>query len=146
MQDTEVVTATIRPAVRSDVGEVLEFWARAAENEARPTDSAADVERLIDRDPEALVLATLGSEIVGTIIVGWDGWRCHVYRLAVDPERRQHGIGTALLAHAEEQFREAGGKRVDAMVLDVNELGQSIWSGRGYAPQPEWSRWIKPLL
>ena len=29
------------------------------------------------------------------------------------------------------------------MVLDDNDLGQSIWAARGYHRQSEWSRWVK---
>jgi len=30
-------------------------------------------------------------------------------------------------------------------VLDDNIAAHKIWSAAGYAPQPEWSRWVKPL-
>ena len=79
------------------------------------------------------------------MIAGWDGWRCHLYRLAVLPSRRRSGIGQALIAAAEERFRILGGSRVDAMVLDDNEQAHRIWRACGYRPQDEWSRWIKPL-
>ena len=42
-------------------------------------------------------LAADGEHIVGSVIAGWDGWRCHLYRLAVAPARRREGIGRALL-------------------------------------------------
>jgi ribosomal protein S18 acetylase RimI-like enzyme len=135
----------LRAARPGDTEAVLSLWAVAGENAARPTDSAADVERLIARDAEALVLATDGDELVGSVMVGWDGWRCHLYRLAVHPGHRRRGVGRLLLEHAERRFTEVGGKRVDAMVLDDNELGRSIWEAAGYARQDEWSRWVKPL-
>ncbi|KQX74126.1 GNAT family N-acetyltransferase [Aeromicrobium sp. Root472D3] len=139
---TEIV---VRPATVADVGAVLALWTVGAENADRPSDSAADVERLLARDPEALVLATDGEDVVGSVIVGWDGWRCHLYRLAVHPSHRRRGIGRTLLEHAEQRFAAVGGKRADAMVLDGNDLGASIWTDAGYSRQPEWSRWVKPL-
>jgi ribosomal protein S18 acetylase RimI-like enzyme len=135
----------LRAARPGDTEAVLSLWAVAGENAARPTDSAADVERLIARDAEALVLATDGDELVGSVMVGWDGWRCHLYRLAVHPGHRRRGVGRLLLEHAERRFTEVGGKRADAMVLDENELGRSIWEAAGYVRQDEWSRWVKPL-
>ena len=79
-------------------------------------------------------------------MVGWDGWRCHLYRLAVRPDYRRRGIGTALLKRAEERFVALGGARADAMVLDGNDSAHQAWSQAGYAPQAEWSRWVKSLL
>jgi ribosomal protein S18 acetylase RimI-like enzyme len=78
-------------------------------------------------------------------VIGWDGWRCHLYRLAVDPGRRRQGIGALLLAEAERQARAYGAIRLDAMVLDGNVLGEAAWRRAGYARQAEWSRWVKPL-
>ena len=135
----------IRPATVDDLGAVLDFWAEAAENENRPADTHAALAALHLRDPDALLLAIDGSEIVGTVIAGWDGWRCHLYRLAVAPQRRQQGIGRGLIDAAEERFRALGGTRADAMVLDDNTGAHGAWSAAGYRRQADWSRWVKPL-
>jgi ribosomal protein S18 acetylase RimI-like enzyme len=135
----------LRLAVAGDLTAVLTFWQAAAENADRPADTAEAVAALIARDPQALILATTGGEIVGTVIAGWDGWRCHIYRLAVAPSRRRQGIGQALLAAAENRFRAFGAIRVDAMVLNDNEPAHGVWSANGYQAQASWSRWIKPL-
>ncbi|QIS22926.1 GNAT family N-acetyltransferase [Nocardia terpenica] len=139
-----------RTAVSGETRSVLDFWSTAAEDAHRPSDSTGAIEALIQRDPDALILAldedTAGDpELVGTVIAGWDGWRCHIYRLAVAPDRRRSGIGRSLIQAAEQRFIRLGGTRADAMVLDENDLGHSAWKANGYAPQPEWSRWVKPL-
>jgi len=135
----------LRSAEAHDVPAVLAFWRGAADDAHRPVDTAAGLATLHLRDPHALILAVDGNDIVGTIIAGWDGWRCHIYRLAVAPARRRAGIGRMLLAAAEERFRILGGGRVDAMVLDDNERAHGLWRASGYRRQAEWSRWIKPL-
>jgi len=43
---------------------------------------------------------------------------------------------------AEERLRALGARRIDAMVLDRNELGQRLWSARDHRRQDEWSRWV----
>ncbi|MFD7445289.1 GNAT family N-acetyltransferase [Streptomyces sp. NPDC059909] len=134
----------IRAATTADLDAVLAFWKVAAEGTSI-SDDRAGVERLVARDPEALILAERDGELAGTVIAGFDGWRCHLYRLAVHPEHRRRGVGGALLAAAEDRFVRLGGRRGDAMVLDRNETAHHAWRSAGYAPQPEWSRWVKPF-
>ncbi|GAA3347534.1 GNAT family N-acetyltransferase [Amorphoplanes nipponensis] len=135
----------LRAADARELGAVLAFWATAAENASRPPDTPAALAALHLRDPDALIVAVDRGRIVGTIIAGWDGWRCHLYRLAVHPERRRAGIGRALIDAAESRIRALGGTRIDAMVLDDNPRAHAIWAARGYRRQDDWSRWIKPL-
>ncbi|MEU1665474.1 GNAT family N-acetyltransferase [Streptomyces sparsogenes] len=134
----------IRAAVPEDLDAVLAFWKDAAEGTSI-SDDRDGVARLLDRDPESLLLAERGGELAGTVIAGFDGWRCHLYRLAVHPDHRRQGVASALLRAAEERFTALGGRRGDAMVLDDNTLAHHAWRAAGYAPQPEWSRWVKPL-
>ncbi|MEV4410698.1 GNAT family N-acetyltransferase [Catellatospora sp. NPDC049609] len=138
------MAVTLRTAEHADVEQLLAFWKRAAENTDRH-DTAVAVTALLARDPEALLLAVDGDEIVGSLIAGWDGWRCHLYRFAVDPDRRRQGIGRMLLDAAERRFAAFGGQRAGAMVLDDNDLAHAAWSAAGYERQPQWSRWVKPL-
>ncbi|MBJ6637733.1 GNAT family N-acetyltransferase [Streptomyces sp. DHE7-1] len=134
----------LRPALPADLDAVLAFWRTAAEGTSI-SDDRDGVERLVARDPEALILAELAGELVGTVIAGFDGWRCHLYRLAVSPGRRRQGIGSALLAAAEERFAALGGRRADAMVLVRNESAHHAWRASGYGPEERWRRWVKPL-
>jgi ribosomal protein S18 acetylase RimI-like enzyme len=135
----------LRAARSGEVAAVLAFWQVAAEDSHRPVDTPGAVAALRLRDPEALILAVDGDEIVGTVVAGWDGWRCHLYRLAVRPSRRREGIGQALIAAAEARFRALGGTRADAMVLEENKTAHAIWRRAGYHRQHEWARWVKPL-
>ncbi|MFD3512983.1 GNAT family N-acetyltransferase [Streptomyces sp. NPDC058657] len=134
----------LRAATATDLDAVLAFWKTAAEGTSI-SDDREGVERLVARDPDALILAERDGELVGTVIAGFDGWRCSLYRLAVHPEHRRRGISGALLAAAEERFVRLGGRRGDAMVLDGNALAHPAWRAAGYAPEPQWSRWVKPL-
>jgi ribosomal protein S18 acetylase RimI-like enzyme len=129
----------------SDVDEVLALWRVAAENDARPNDDASKVRAVIARDHDSLDLAVADERIVGTLISGWDGWRAHLYRLAVHPSVRRQGIAHDLLLRAERRLIDLGAGRIDAMVLDGNDLGKKLWAAEGYAEQPEWRRWVRPI-
>ncbi|KIQ65569.1 GCN5 family acetyltransferase [Kitasatospora griseola] len=134
----------LRAARPADIDAVLAFWAEAAEGTSI-SDDRAGVARLLESDPRALILAEHDGAILGTVIAGWDGWRCHLYRLAVHPSARRRGIGGALLAAAHTRFEELGGRRSDAMVLEHNELGRSAWRAAGYGREEQWRRWTRPL-
>lgn len=135
----------LRSGVVDDVDAVMALWAVAAENDGRPSDRREMVAALVARDPDALLLAEVDGAIVGSLIAGWDGWRFHLYRLAVHPDHRRRGIGAALLDAAHARFTALGATRVDAMVLDANDLGAAIWRASGYERQDDWRRWVKPL-
>ena len=134
--------ATAEP---QEITEILEFWIINAENGSRPTDTADAVKALVEKDPEALILAVDNDEIVGTVIAGWNGWRSGLYRLAVREDMRGQGIGRLLVERALERFRSLGVSRVDAMVLDENETAHSAWASYGFTRQNNWSRWVKNL-
>jgi ribosomal protein S18 acetylase RimI-like enzyme len=139
------VRFVLRSASAADVDGLLAMWAEAAENNSRPPDTRAAVTALLDRDPDAVILAEHDGDLIGSIIAGWDGWRCHLYRLAVRPAWRKQGVGSALLSTAENRFKVLGAARIDAMVLDSNDLGQYLWRASGYRKQDDWRRWVKPL-
>ncbi len=137
--------AVVRVATADDVDAVLGFWRLAAEDSDRPVDRREVVEGLVTRDPHAMLLVVGREGILGCLVMDWDGWRAHLYRLAVHPDYRRRGIGRWLLAVAEQWLRAAGAIRIDAMVLDANRSAHALWSAAGYSPQDNWSRWVKPL-
>ncbi|WP_299053656.1 GNAT family N-acetyltransferase [uncultured Nocardioides sp.] len=135
----------VRHGVAGDVDALLSFWAAAGENDGRPPDTAEAVDRLIAHDPEAVLVGEFGGVLAATLVVGWDGWRANLYRLAVDSTHRGRGLARQMLRHAEERVVELGVDRLCAMVLDENHAGAAFWSAAGYAPRQDWRRWVKTL-
>jgi ribosomal protein S18 acetylase RimI-like enzyme len=137
------VGLSLRYGLPADIDAVLSLWQVAAENGDRPVDTASSLRALLTRDPECLLVADDSGRLVGTIIAGWDGWRAHLYRLAVAPERRRSGLASLLLDAAERRLHERGATRIDAMVIASNDAGHAFWTARGYAAQDNWNRWVK---
>jgi ribosomal protein S18 acetylase RimI-like enzyme len=136
--------SSLRTGRPSDIEAVFELW-RRAEASPSPTETAADLRGLLARDPEALILAESGGEIVGSLIVGWDGWRAAFYRLAVDPAHRRHGLATDLVRAGEERFRALGARRLGAIAESHKPAAMAFWASAGYELQTSRSRFVKNL-
>jgi ribosomal protein S18 acetylase RimI-like enzyme len=141
---TDLPAPLLRAGRSDDVAAVLDLWRRA---EASPstTESAADVHGLLDRDPEALLVAESGGEVVGSLIAGWDGWRGTFYRLAVDPTHRRRGLATALVGAGEERLRTLGAHRLNAIIETEESDAMAFWAAAGYELQTARSRFVKNL-
>jgi ribosomal protein S18 acetylase RimI-like enzyme len=128
----------------ADIEAALALWRRA---EAGPstTESADDLRWLLERDPDALLLADAEGEVVGSLIVGWDGWRGTFYRLAVDPAWRRRGLATRMVRSGEERLRSHGAKRLNAIVESEEADAMAFWASAGYELQSARSRFVKNL-
>jgi ribosomal protein S18 acetylase RimI-like enzyme len=135
--------ARLRIATAADVDAVVDLWQQFG-GPTRSPPRAAPTTRLLARDPDALILAVDDERIVGSVIVGWDGWRCHLYRLVVRPEARRAGIADALVAAARDRARDLGASRVDAMVHDDNDGAVAFWRAAGFELQDDDRRWSAP--
>ena len=89
------MTEAVRPCAPGEVQQVLDLWAAARSAHATTHDDTTVVERLLAADPEALLVVERDGRVVGVVIATWDGWRGHLYRLAVVPEERAEGLWAA---------------------------------------------------
>jgi ribosomal protein S18 acetylase RimI-like enzyme len=58
-------------------------------------------------------------------------------RLYVDSNRRNRGVGTRLLDRTCETLAIEGCSRIEAMVLEENELGNAFYRECGFSPERE---------
>jgi ribosomal protein S18 acetylase RimI-like enzyme len=135
---------TVRSALVGDVPDVLALWERAA-GPTRHAGGRSEAERLLERDPGALLVAESDGRIVGTLVVGWDGWRCHLYRLAVEETARRSGTASALVAESRRRARLLGAVQIDAMVHRQNVGAAAFWESAGFSPDTDDARWTFPL-
>ncbi|QAU11668.1 GNAT family N-acetyltransferase [Halorubrum sp. BOL3-1] len=146
----------VEPATADDVDAVTDMWValaagqreygatlRAEANRATVREwvgqSAVTGDLLVARDSEAPGNAGGGTELVG--FVGFslergdyerDAVRGTVSNLFVAPERRDEGIGGALLDAAERALREQGADRVALEALADNDRARAFYAAHGY--------------
>lgn len=133
---------TIRSARSDEVDLVLELW-KTGQPVPSSTDDPEGVRALLHRDPIALFVAETDGRLVGTLIVGWDGWRGGLYRLVVLPEVRRMGVGTRLVRAGEERLRELGARRISCMVMSDHDHANAFWHAVGYELLEGVDRYIK---
>jgi ribosomal protein S18 acetylase RimI-like enzyme len=139
---------SVRPAGPADIPAVLALWARARSAAASTPDTAETVQRLLARDPGALLIAVPADPpgaIVGAIIAAWDGWRGNVYRLAVEPGHRRRRIALALVRAGERRLVEQGARRATALVAHDEADAVGLWAAAGYARDAAIARFVRNL-
>ena len=108
-------------------------------------DTPAALEALIAWNADALLVAELDGELVGTLIAAWDGWRGNMYRLAVVPEHQRKGIAAQLVDSARERLYEQGARRVTALVREADAHAAGVWRATGYKRDEEVARFVRNL-
>lgn len=121
----------IRPCAAGEVEAVLDLW-REAGAVPSVSDDASVLRDLLARDVEALLVAEVSCRLVGSLIAAWDGWRAHMYRLAVVTEFRRRGIARALVAEGEQRLRARGARRISVLVLEAEKGAMAFWNAAGY--------------
>jgi ribosomal protein S18 acetylase RimI-like enzyme len=135
----------IRPVRDDELAAALRMWEEAGVTPPSVSDSIEGLTHLI-REPAALLLvATVDSQIVGSVIGGWDGWRGNIYRLAVIPEHRRKGIARRLVAEISRELFAKGATRLSALVEHDHQWAIDFWdsvSDLGYERDPKFARYI----
>lgn len=145
MRALDLAQVNVRSARVNDVTAVLRLWHLARSPASINNDRPGGVKRLLAHDETALLVAEFDNRLIGTVIAAWNGWRGHLYRLAVLPEYRRRGVGRRLVTAGEARLRARGATRIDAAVRD-EELGSGeFWVAVGFRRDPGVSRFAKRL-
>ena len=117
----------------ADYQQVYQLW-ESIEKGVRVgrSDTRAEIEKKISRDPDLFLVAELDDTIIGSIIGGFDGRRGLIYHLAVAGEFRGHGIGSRLLDEVESRLRAKGCLKSYLLVTSDNEDAMQYYERRGW--------------
>ncbi|SAK82186.1 GNAT family acetyltransferase [Caballeronia ptereochthonis] len=95
-------------------------------------DPALSIANKMKTQPELFFIGTLGDEVIGTVMCGYDGHRGWVYSLAVTPSLRGRGYGSALMRHAEAALTRLGCPKVNLQILAVKTELRGFYEKLGY--------------
>ena len=123
----------IRPFHESDEADVIALWTDMFGYTAPHNDPATVIRHKLAVQRELFFVATLDDRLVGTIMGGYDGHRGWIYSLAVGPEVRRRGIGTALMRHVERELAGRGCPKVNLQVLASNAATVAFYEKLGYS-------------
>ena len=134
----------IRHARVDEAEALLELW-REAGSPPSVTDSVERVTTVLERPDSWVLIWEEDGTVVGTLIVAWDGWRGHFYRLAVLPAWRRRGIALRLVEEGEMLRQAAGAKRLAAIVLTERDEAMGFWEAAGFMRQVESARFTEVI-
>ncbi|NWF65541.1 MAG: GNAT family acetyltransferase [Chloroflexi bacterium] len=100
------------------------------------SDSPEEIRKKIQRDPDLFLVAETKTQIIGTVIGGFDGRRGMVYHLAVHQEFRRNGVAKNLLADLETRLQAKGCLKVYLLVLADNTAAMCLYEECGWKRQP----------
>jgi ribosomal protein S18 acetylase RimI-like enzyme len=96
------------------------------------SDTLAEIEKKLTRDPDLFLVAETEGEIVGSVIGGYDGRRGLVYHLAVASAFRGMGVGSHLMDELESRLRAKGCLKCYLLVTEDNHEAEAYYQHRGW--------------
>ena len=126
----------IRAAVEADREGIARLW--SACGLAVPfSPDAWRTAMSVEGDNATLLLAeTEFRRIVGSALIGQDGYRGWLYYVAVHPRWQKAGLGKRMVREAEDWLRQAGVKRVMLLIRESNREVAGFYEKQGYAELP----------
>jgi ribosomal protein S18 acetylase RimI-like enzyme len=94
--------------------------------------ATAEATRAFLADPSLFLVAIDDGAVAATIYGSIDVDRGMLRRLAVLPDHRKRGIGTALVRTLEQRLADRGAGRFRLHVFETNAGGAAFWRAMGY--------------
>ncbi len=111
----------------TDYPKLIKLWEAAGNIEVRQTDTPEVLARFLYRNPTCSYAAYAGTRLIGAILAGHDGWRGHLYHMAVKPDYRERGVGTRLVSAAVSALKSEDIQRIHCLVKRDNLIAQQFW-------------------
>lgn len=127
-----VGTLQIRPYEEADEQAVIELWNESSPAHAPHNDPATAIRKKLQVQRELFFVAEVNGYMVGTAMGGYDGHRGWIYTVAVKPQCRRNGIGSALIRRLEAALSDRGCLKVNLQVFASNAEVVAFYEKLGY--------------
>jgi ribosomal protein S18 acetylase RimI-like enzyme len=128
-----------------DYAQTYELWQTAGPGiHTGRSDTPEEIAKKLQRDPDLFLVAEEteeingSSQIIGTVLGGFDGRRGIVYHLAVAASHRRQGIGEALMDEIEQRLQAKGCLKSYLMVVPDNVEAADFYQKRGWGKMELW--------
>ena len=112
------------------------LWQEAFPNDAPWNKASVAIPEKMRFQPNLMLVALEGSEVVGSVMAGYEGHRGWISRIAVLRTHRHKGVGQALLSEAERRLAVIGCIKVNLQVVETNSGVVRFYEEAGYEIEP----------
>lgn len=117
----------------ADYQQVIDLWSSIEKGvHVGRSDAPTEIEKKLARDPDLFLVAESESQIIGSVIGGYDGRRGMIYHLAVNAAFRGLGIGSRLMDEVESRLRSKGCLKCYLLVANDNHEVGTYYQERGW--------------
>ncbi|HVJ44151.1 MAG TPA: GNAT family acetyltransferase [Dongiaceae bacterium] len=133
----------IRPYAAEDFTALVALWDEAGLNKTH-NEPARDIAKMCASPNCQIYLGTIDEKVVATIMVGHDGHRGWIYRLAVAEAERRKGYGAELMELAENWLTARDIVKCQLMIRHENDAVEAFYSELGYDDTPRriMAKWL----
>lgn len=122
----------VRRYLETDFEGIDSLWREAFPDDPPSNRAETTVAAKIAFQPDLLFVAMDHTEVVGSVMAGYDGHRGWLYAVAVTSKHRRTGLGTVLVRTAEEALRDLGCGKINLQVRSVNGAVIEFYERLGY--------------
>jgi ribosomal protein S18 acetylase RimI-like enzyme len=122
----------IRPCQPEDEPAVAALW-RLCGLVVPRNNPIADIRRKLEAAPELFLVGILDSQLVATVMAGYEGHRGWINYLAVTPALQRHGHGRQIMEHAEQLLRERGCPKINLLIRPANRQVIDFYHRLGFS-------------
>jgi ribosomal protein S18 acetylase RimI-like enzyme len=113
--------------------QVIALWEAVFGYESPHNSPALVIDKKLAANDGLFYVAVSGSEVIGTIMAGYDGHRGWIYSLAVSAAHRRCGVGSQLVRHAESALAKSGCVKVNLQIMEGNETVSAFYAALGFS-------------